>query len=169
MQIKMDITQVTSDQDLFNAARELGIKLDAVTLRTQNPRRYAPGSSSVKNMSDGADGGTHWCALYKLPRRQGKDDCVYCDSFGLPPPEEFVATAKRDKDEMYYNLMQIQDMRSQACGYFCLVFLHHCQTHPAMSAEQLLHSFQQLFSTNPRDNDKMLKNYLNKIQRAQYT
>jgi len=63
------------------------------------------------NLEDSSGGGTHWTAWYKN---------IYFDSYGLPPPEEFLDKAGLVK----YNDLDIQKMLDPPiCGHLCIAFL----------------------------------------------
>ena len=84
----LDLERPSTNEELERWARRVGVKLDGVVKRDGIPRKFRPGASYIVNLSDlTADNGTHWCAIYKLPRRQGSDDVVVFDSFGMKVPE----------------------------------------------------------------------------------
>lgn len=156
----MDLTRPSSDGELRAWAARLRVRLDGVAKRDDAPRVFRPGASWILNLSDlQRDGGTHWCAVYKMPRQQGSDDVVVMDSYGMPPPEDWLASARRDHDRVYHNTVQLQAMDSQACGYFALAFIWWAQRHMHFDAPRLLQSFQALFR-EPGQNDALLKRLL---------
>ena len=67
----------------------------------------------VLNLDDSAGPGTHWTAWYKN---------VYFDSYGFPPPEEFLDKVKNKT--MRYNNVDIQkNYDPPFCRHLCLGFL----------------------------------------------
>ena len=54
--------------------------------------------------------------------------------------------------------MEIQDMDSTFCWYFCLAFLKFVETRRG-SLIQKLQSFQKLFKENTRENDAILEKF----------
>jgi hypothetical protein len=72
--------------------------------------------SLILNLDDNSGPGTHWVAVY------WKDGVFfYFDSFGLPPPEELLASA-RDK-RLFYSDNRIQMDDSTMCGYYAMMFI----------------------------------------------
>lgn len=129
------------------------MRLDGVAKRDGAPRVFRPGAAWILNLSDlRRDGGTHWCAVFKLPRRQSSDDLIVMDSYGMPPPEDWLASARRDHDRVYHNTVQLQTMSSQACGYFALAFLWLAERNPHFNAPRLLQTFQSLFRSPDENN-----------------
>jgi len=90
----------------------------------------------VVNMDDSDGGGTHWCCLEYNPKR---DYSFYFDSFGLEPPREAVALLKKYKKPIYYNRDNLQDARSNRCGYYCIEVLQHL--HNGYKPDQILSTF----------------------------
>lgn len=67
----------------------------------------------VLNLDDSSGPGTHWTAWYKN---------IYFDSFGLPPPEEFLR--KTSPAIIKYNDLDIQKLYDPPfCGHLCLAFI----------------------------------------------
>ena len=73
---------------------------------------------------DTKDGqGTHWVAVKVM------DGCViYFDSFGLPVPTEIRQRMKATKKKCFWTTDAIQDIKSEACGWYCLAFLKQVKT-----------------------------------------
>ena len=66
--------------------------------------------------------GEHWVALYINPWQKA----VYFDSYGLPPVAPSILQFLRKHSVSWtYSDRPIQDLRSTACGWFCLYFLYH--------------------------------------------
>ena len=64
----------------------------------------------VMNLDDSTGPGTHWTARHKT---------VYFDSYGLPPPEEFLDRVGNQMIE--YNCLDIQNSYDPPfCGHLCL-------------------------------------------------
>lgn len=81
-------------------------------MRDELPDNLLNGSG-VLNLDDSTGPGTHWTAWYGV---------VYFDSYGLPPPEEFLD--KTRGREVEYNDLNIQRIHDPPfCGHLCLAFL----------------------------------------------
>lgn len=91
---------------------------------------------------DGENGGTHWtCFKY-----QKKKPIEYYDSFGFPPPLEVMKLSKND--DILYSNKQIQDIKSTACGWFCVA---------RILADHIKYKdFINMFSDRTELNDKIL-------------
>lgn len=81
-------------------------------MRDELPNNLLQGCG-VMNLDDSTGPGTHWTAWYKN---------VYFDSYGFPPPEEFLD--KIGNAEIEYNDLDIQRIHDPPfCGHLCLAFL----------------------------------------------
>jgi len=106
----------------------------------------------VINMQNSKAGhGTHWVAMVKLPNNN-----YYFDSYGIIPPTEI----EKALDNKYiYSTIDLQALKSKACGYFCIEFLEHMQNksnNMKANYEQFIHAFKN----NPSKNDTMLSGML---------
>lgn len=70
------------------------------------------------NMEDSGGGGTHWVMVYNR-----KPMCIYYDSFGLHPPPDIEKFMKGSGKKSVMSDIQIQNIKSQACGYYCLMVI----------------------------------------------
>jgi hypothetical protein len=92
------------------------------------------------------NGQSHWCAMIISPNGN-----FWYDAYGFPAPENL-----HDLMGNYtWNDKQIQDIRSTACGYFCVAFLKFMQ-HPT---KKMYNAFCDMFG-EPKQNDKILLNIL---------
>lgn len=101
--------------------------------------------------------GSHYTCFQvnKLP--SGKLLGVYFDSYGMPPPkavEEFV------KMKIPYNNKQIQGRLNNACGWFCLAFLHFINSSEYRSRHlpSDCENFCEMFDDLSKDETIHLKN-----------
>lgn len=62
--------------------------------------------------------GTHWASFYRT-----KSMCFYFDSYGAPPPEELVIMWRKLGKKVIFSELQIQDLKSTNCGFYCVGFL----------------------------------------------
>ena len=77
----------------------------------------------------------------------------YLDSFGLPPPEEWLH--ERHVKPYVYNRMQIQAIPSVRCGYYCLLFLN--ERNKGTSYEDII--LLKMFSPDVEKNKAIVKNF----------
>jgi len=105
----------------------------------------------IVNLQSSKDGnGTHWTCLYHVNPVYS----IYFDSFGFPPPEEI-----EDLLKIYdYNDKDIQDIKSSACGYYCIAFIKFMngKTNPLKA----FNTFIKLFNKNTNRNDEILQHIL---------
>ena len=74
--------------------------------------------SLVINTGSSDTMGEHWLAVKVI-----KQKCFYFDSFGLPIINEEIKNFLKDYGKSYYSRVCIQDIESNKCGYFCIMFL----------------------------------------------
>ena len=77
------------------------------------------------------------------------------DSFGSPAPLEVQNNLK----EYFFNDKQIQNNDSTACGYYCIAFIQYMNNKDKNEKE--LQKFLNIFKTNSKHNDLILKNMIN--------
>lgn len=88
------------------------------------------GKSYVINLHDEKDengeanGGSHWVALH-IGKHNGVICPFYFDSYGVAPPEDLKKIVKkRFGKKINYTTKNVQSLMSDACGWFCLAWLH---------------------------------------------
>ena len=103
----------------------------------------------IVNMQNERDGnGTHWVAM-----KYGSI-IEYYDSFGFYPPIEIMERAKRD---ILYSSKQIQDIKSTACGWFCIAcIIDDYYANPTLNQKRKFENFAQRFSVDTTKNDSIL-------------
>ena len=98
--------------------------------------------SIIINTGNSATQGEHWVAI-----KMTKYKCFYFDSFGVNIVSDnirkFVSKYKKVTDSD----VCIQDIRSEACGYFCVAFMNNVNT--VKSYDNFMKQF---------DYDKLYKN-----------
>ena len=104
----------TSNINLLNIAKHLKIDLCVCSkdelFKNPNYENY------IINMSDSNKPGTHWVAL-----RKHLNEIYYFDSFGVICPREIYEHFK--DEEITFSTIQVQDINSTDCGYYCLYWL----------------------------------------------
>ena len=99
--------------------------------------------------------GTHWMGL----KIEGKY-CVYCDSYGMLPPEEIITFCKRiSKSHLAYNTKEIQDINAQTCGFFAIAFILFLHINTSDDLYKISSSFSNLFSLDTKLNNKKLQHF----------
>lgn len=87
-----------------------------VFMRDTLPARINKVECGIVNLDTSKNKGTHWVAYYK----NGKD-CIYFDSFGLPPPKEIDDYLRQP---YVYQTFQLQNHGDVICGHLCLYVLN---------------------------------------------
>jgi len=147
-----------SDLDLKEMAIPLKIKLNGVLCKDKLTSVKQGGyiinmQSSVDCETGERNTGSHWIALYIT-----KNKAYYCDSFGLPPPEEILTAIKNRS--LIFNDVQIQNINSYYCGLYALIFLYFMQHGYGLIQNRML-KYQSNFKQDTRKNLKILKsNYI---------
>ena len=147
-----EFEKILSNFDLIRIARERRIPLNDVIAKDEINKLKKNGNYVV-NLENKNQDGSHWTALIMAAK-----NCVYFDSYGMPPPEKLYQFLEKKYKKVYFSKMEIQDMDSTFCGYFCLAFLKFVETRRG-SLIQKLQSFQKLFKENTRENDGILEKF----------
>lgn len=105
---------------------------------------------AIINLDDSSGPGTHWCVLFRT-----NDRCYYWfDSFGVYPPPEI--SKKVGTNILLSQNDQIQDLRSEACGWYCMAFVNYIEEHDFSGFA----GFLNLWSDDSKKNDEILASYL---------
>lgn len=104
----------------------------------------------VVNMDPDVNGpGTHWTGLVVT-----SSNFLYFDSFGAPPPLHIVSLARSVGVPILWNNFIVQDINSDACGYFCVLFLLAMKSNPS---SRTFNAFVNKFHDNTADNEQILR------------
>ena len=111
-------------------------------------------ASLIINTDTSKGNGDHWLALVL-----DKNKCFYFDSFGLPVVEKYLL----DYLEPYYNTVTysdvcIQDIESEKCGGFCVMFVKHVKNKTTYD------KFLSIFNhENLQENNWIVDQWLGKV------
>ncbi len=116
---------------IIKLAPKMGINIRGVYFKDElELNDLEVNKSYVINLSDEEDeqgsrnAGTHWTCLH-ITKCQGKITPFYFDSYGVGPPEDIKKIVeKRFKKKINYTTKNVQSLMSDACGWFCLAYLH---------------------------------------------
>lgn len=134
---------VTSDSDLANIAHRINLPLQWIGFKDELPI-HAPGNYII-NLASSNDGtgGTHWCAV-----RLDKDQALYFDPFGIPPPKKVLKWLFRwvrsNHKKIIINRTEIQNLKSNWCGQYCIACLEAMESYPGTLSNRL-HHFVSMF------------------------
>ena len=140
-----------SDTDIKDILKSQGIKIKGVYMKDQLPAKLKTGFYVINLQSSFVGNGTHWTTFYYSPKHS-----YYFDAFGMIPPEHIHYMIH----PYTYNDKQIQNIKSTACGYYCVSFILFMigRKNKRIGFD----IFVNEFSTNTKSNDKILYNYLYK-------
>ena len=139
-----------SNLDILKILKNQKININGIFMKDELPK-LKEGFYIVNLASEKANnGGTHWLSFYYTPDRS-----YYFDAYGELAPLEI-----HNKIKPYiYNIKQIQDYDSTACGYYCLAFIMYMNKEKINKLDAFL-KFIKLFSNDTKQNDKILYNLL---------
>ena len=139
----------TNDIQLKEYAKKMGLPLNNILMRDEMNHLNQDGFYII-NLDDSNGNGTHWTSLFYHPLNS-----YYFDSYGFVPPLEVEKKIR----PYIYNDADIQDFNSEACGYYALAFIKFL--HDKTNKETAFKEFLNLFKNNKKENDDILKKYLN--------
>jgi hypothetical protein len=140
----------TTNLELEDLAKKMKINLVGVFSKDQLPKSKSVGGY-ILNLQDNEDGGgTHWVGFTV----SSKGPVLYFDSFGLSPPKEVKTFVK---NKVAYNTRHLQDMKSNACGYWVLAFLKK-----NFSDIEEYDDWVNTFRVTNSQNERWLKTYFKK-------
>ena len=136
--------------DIMRIIQSQGVDdFNGVYMKDQLPDKLERGSYIVNLQSSKEGGGTHWVCLYYTPNFS-----YYYDSFGFVPPLEI-----QNKIIPYiYNDMEIQDIDSTACGFYCVALVLFLNK--KMNIERGFIEFINLFGKDTERNEAILHQIL---------
>ena len=137
-----------SDIQLKNFCSQLKLPLENILMRDEIKENLKEGFYII-NLDTSENEGTHWTVCYAYPLQS-----YYFDSFGLVPPLELEQKIK----PYLYNNDDIQDWNSDACGWYSIAFIKFLND--KINKEVAFKEFLKLFKNNTKENDKILKEYL---------
>ena len=106
----------------------------------------------IINLDDSTGGGTHWVLAMGLKRT------IYFDAFGAPPPVNALRFMKTLKKPMYYSTLQLQDIKSSLCGYYCIYIIDQIT-----NSRNFLDIVAQDFNNDEAVNDKYIMKYFKNV------
>ena len=145
-----------SNIDLFQLAEYYQLPIIDITMKNELKGKPKDGAYIINLQSSTAGNGTHWTMAMV-----NKKEACYFDSFGVLPSEEVEDFIKKRKGiHLYYNHFDIQDLKSDLCGWFCLACIIFINKN--MKNEDIYNAFNRFingFSCNTKKNDSILKSF----------
>lgn len=130
-----------TNTQLEDLATRMKVPLEYVGFKSELPKKLKTNRSYIINLDDEVDkgtgirsSGTHWTCFQIMEYPNGKKEGIYMDSYGAPPPEIVnKRTMENFKMKMPFNTKDIQSLMNDACGWYCLAFLHFINVYPQRS------------------------------------
>jgi hypothetical protein len=136
-----------SNIEIEDKLKLYNIKLNGIIMSNELNKLY--NGFYIVNLDRVGGSGTHWTCLYY----DGKIN-YYFDSFGQPPN---IHIEKILGPIFIYNKEQIQNIKSDACGYYCIAWIRFMSR--GKNKNRLFNIFNNLFN-NIETNEKKLKFFL---------
>lgn len=114
------------------------------------PVYYNKPAAFVANTDTQDEPGTHWVAFF-IPKR-GKPE--FFDSYGLSAIADGHLDFCSNGSSWKYNKKELQSLTSKVCGHYCLAFLSSRMSNISLA------TFQKKFSSNSKDNDEIVENWV---------
>ena len=150
-----------SNFEISKITKQHNIKLNYVGYKDLIPAKKYKTFNGIINMDSsdpndiGGPSGTHWVSLIIR-----NNQSIYVDSFGCIEPLEIKEFVNQNGLEHFgYNTTQIQDIKDDHCGYYCIALLLFIK-HNKGELYDVVDKFINLFDSNTKKNAKILRNYL---------
>jgi len=140
-----------SNFDIIDISKVIKLNINPHIVMKDQLRLLPPKEGNyIINLQSSFEGnGSHWVSLVLNKRFN-----IYFDSFGELPPTEIIDFSKRcNESKLYYSDKHIQPLRSEFCGWYCLMFLKYIQTNGLNSYQNFIDLFEDFDKSN---NDKVL-------------
>jgi len=140
--------------ELMKLASFYDISIIDICPKDELPDEQLEGNYIINLQSSNMGNGTHFVLLIL-----NKLHSYYADSFGEPPPTEVSDYVKRFKSKHFScSDAQIQDLKSENCGYFCMSLLLYIKHSVNKNLIQSCKNYIKLFDLNDTTrNDEILK------------
>lgn len=154
-------------------ASKMKIPLEFVGFKSNLPNKIKTNKAYIINLSDEVDkdtgaqsGGTHWTCFQVMEYPNGKKEGIYFDSYGAPCPEVVNKRMMSNfKMKLPYNTKDIQSLMNEACGWYCLAFLHFINAYQHRSKQLYwdVEAFLDLFEDLNKSIDWKKNEYILKM------
>lgn len=161
-----------TNHQIEDLAQRMRIPLEFVGFKSNLPEKLKANKAYIINLDDEicedtgiVSSGTHWTAFQVMEYPNGKKESMYFDSYGVAPPEIVKDRIFENfKLKVPHNTKDIQSLMNEACGWYCLAYLHFINAYENRSkrlywdTEEFLSLFEDLNkSTDFKKNEYILK------------
>jgi hypothetical protein len=127
-----------TNHQIEDLAKRMKVPLEYVGFKSDLPKKLKTNRSYIINLDDEIDkgtgvrsGGTHWTCFQIMEYPNGKKEGIYFDSYGAGPPEIVKERVMNSfKLGLPHNKKDVQSLLNEACGWYCLAFLHFINEFP---------------------------------------
>lgn len=151
------LKDVLTNFDLLEYGKDLRLRNYTVLMKDEFTLKR--NWNYIINLHNKGQSGSHWVSMVTSDTAQA----FYFDSFGMPPPQNIVKILKDNFYKIYFNSKQIQDIKSEVCGYFTLGFIIYMRlfSQPSIS---LMNNFAKFFKSKKlSDNDLIIKKFVRRF------
>jgi hypothetical protein len=141
-----------TNYDLANICIDSKIHLNMICMKDEMNLNNLENGNYIMNLENHDQDGSHWTAFVK----KGKN-IYYCDSFGMPPPQNQINLFNADKSKLQYSQTKIQDIKSKCCGFFCVAFLIFLNQGSGTMLQRCNKFIAQFDLKNAKKNNKIVK------------
>ena len=154
------MVELLSNVDIEEICQKLSINLIQCTSKNTLNGKPVDGGYVINLQNAFGGGGSHWTAFYIR-----NNECIYFDSFGETYPNDVYKFVKQTKNmNLNYSSVQIQDLLSTSCGWFCIAFLHYMENHKSKSLYNVCNEFTNMFDPiHQQKNDAILQSIIKKL------
>jgi hypothetical protein len=140
----------TTSQELMNICKHLNLHLNGILMKDQLTTKNVKDGFYIMNLNNHNESGSHWTSLFKKGKHY-----YYADSFGVPMPQTLIDNLKLKDDNVFFNNKQIQNIKSQRCGFYAIYFLHCIHRYGLKEGlEKYVNSFNY---ENTNENEDIIK------------
>lgn len=150
----MNFDDKLNNLELEIILKKLKLPLQGIYMKDEIPSNLKNGRYII-NLNSAGESGSHWACFIK-----DKNYVMYMDSFGAYPVQNLVDICKNMKLKLFYNMTQLQHVKSILCGWFCVAFFHFLNNNKNGSLVERCFMFDDMFEKNTNKNDQILVNYI---------
>ena len=140
---------VLSNFEMMKILKHQRVKFNGVYMKNELPTKLKRGSYIINLQSSTEGNGTHWSCFY-----YDKKQSYYFDSYGFIAPLE----VHNKIIPYYYSDSEFQDMKSTACGFYCLASVIFMEK--SRDKKGAFEAFVNLFTDDTKKNERILYSIL---------
>jgi hypothetical protein len=136
-----------------------GFKTELAETKLQHNKSYIINMEDEFDEEGNRNEGTHYACFQVNKYPSGKIEKIYFDSFGAGPPQDvqdFIG------GKVPFNTKDIQSLMNEACGWYCLAFLHYINAYEGRTKDLYTdcEHFTDLFDDLTKSADHLKNEYI---------